>query len=62
MKKDAVMLLKKAIALHEKHMNGTAPTSDKSQMEMMMMMKESLAIMQGGKNMLAVSDKDMKNM
>jgi len=41
---------------------GAAPTSDKSQMEMMMMMKESLAIMQGSENMLAVPDKEIMNM
>lgn len=45
--------LEEAIALHEKHMNGTAPVSgpagDKSQLAMMNMMKASLAALTGRK-------------
>lgn len=43
--------LKAAIALHEKHMNGTAPTTgedgEKSQMKMMRMMKAALEFLTG---------------
>ena len=43
--------LQEAIALHEKHMNGTAPTTgaagEKSQMEMMDQMKKALAALKG---------------
>lgn len=43
--------LKDAIALHEKHMNGTAPTTgadgEKSQMKMMLMMKAALGYLTG---------------
>lgn len=46
-------LLERAIALHVKHMNGTAPTTGpagmKSQMEMMNLMKSALAMMRRGK-------------
>ena len=45
--KEAAAWLKKAIALHEKHMNGSAPTTgkegEKSQMLMMEQMKNALA-------------------
>lgn len=45
--KEAVSWLKKAIALHEKHMNGSAPTTgkegEKSQMLMMEQMENALA-------------------
>lgn len=50
--KEAVAWLKKAIALHEKHMNGSAPTTgkegEKSQMLMMEQMKNALAELGGG--------------
>ncbi len=46
-------LLERAIALHAKHMNGTAPTTGpmgmKSQMEMMNMMKSALMMLRRGK-------------
>jgi hypothetical protein len=53
MKKDlAIRELEKAIALHRKHMNGTAPTTgkegEKSQMEMMQMMQRALSALKGG--------------
>lgn len=40
---DAVEWLKKAIARHERHMDGSEPTSDASQMQMMKEMKNALA-------------------
>lgn len=40
---EAIAWLKKAIARHERHMNGTEPTSDASQMKMMDEMKKALA-------------------
>ena len=50
--KEAAAWLKKAIALHEKHMNGSAPTTgkegEKSQMLMMEQMKNALAELGGG--------------
>lgn len=50
--KEAAAWLKKAIALHEKHMNGSAPTTgkegEKSQMFMMEQMKNALAELEGG--------------
>ena len=50
--KEAAAWLKKAIALHEKHMNGSAPTTgaagEKSQMLMMTQMKNALAELEGG--------------
>ncbi len=50
--KEAAAWLKKAIALHEKHMNGSAPTTgkegEKSQMLMMEQMKNALAELRGG--------------
>lgn len=50
--KEAAAWLKKAIALHEKHMNGSAPTTGKegerSQMLMMEQMKNALAELDGG--------------
>lgn len=50
--KEAAAWLKKAIALHEKHMNGSAPTTgkegEKSQMLMMEQMKNALAELEGG--------------
>lgn len=53
---EAVKLLEQAIALHEKHMNGTAPTTGaagmRSQMEMMRMMQGALQAL-NGRNMLA---------
>lgn len=46
-------LLERAIALHAKHMNGTAPTTGpagmKSQMEMMNLMKSALLVLRRGK-------------
>jgi hypothetical protein len=49
----AETLLEKAIALHAKHMNGTAPTTGpmgmKSQMEMMNMMKSALLLLRRNK-------------
>lgn len=49
----AETLLEKAIALHAKHMNGTAPTTGpagmKSQMEMMNMMKVALVMLRRSK-------------
>lgn len=49
MVEQAEEILEKAIALHAKHMNGTAPTTgpmgDKSQMEMMNMMNKVLVIL-----------------
>lgn len=46
-------LLERAIALHAKHMNGTAPTTGpagmKSQMEMMNLMKGALLVLRRGK-------------
>jgi hypothetical protein len=52
MQKDiAIRELEKAIELHRKHMNGSAPTTgkdgEKSQMEMMMMMRRALAALKG---------------
>ena len=50
--KEAAAWLEKAIALHEKHMNGSAPTTgkegEKSQMLMMEQMKNALAELEGG--------------
>ena len=50
--KEAAAWLKKTIALHEKHMNGSAPTTgkegEKSQMLMMEQMKNALAELEGG--------------
>lgn len=47
----AIIYLKAAIALHEKHMNGTAPTTgpagEKSQSEMMEMMRSALSALGG---------------
>lgn len=62
MAKDAAVPLRAAIKLHEQHMNGTAPTSDKSQMEMMTLMKEALSLMTGKKNALGMSDEAMRDM
>lgn len=46
----AIAKLREAIALHEKHMNGSAPTTgaagEKSQMAMMKMMREALYALQ----------------
>lgn len=46
-------LLERAIVLHAKHMNGTAPTTGpagmKSQMEMMNLMKSALLVLRRGK-------------
>lgn len=51
-KEGARELLEKAIALHAKHMNGTAPTTGpagmRSQMEMMDLMKRALKALKGG--------------
>ncbi|MDJ0363583.1 DUF935 family protein [Hymenobacter sp. H14-R3] len=48
---EATKWLRKAIELHEKHMNGTAPTTgkegEKSQMEMMTQMKNAFAALTG---------------
>lgn len=48
---EAKKLLEQAIALHEKHMNGTEPTTgpagDASQMKMMRMMTRALAALRG---------------
>jgi hypothetical protein len=48
---DAEELLRDAIALHQKHMDGTAPTTGpagmRSQMEMMRLMKAALSAMKG---------------
>jgi len=41
----AAKWLKKAIALHEGHMNGSVPTSDKSQKEMMVQMMSAYALL-----------------
>lgn len=50
--KEAAAWLKKAIALHEKHMNGSAPTTgkegEKSQMLMMEQMKNALSELESG--------------
>ena len=47
----AMVFLRRAIALHEKHMNGTAPTTgpagERSQAEMMTMMRRALAALTG---------------
>ena len=43
----AISWLQKAIKLHEKHMNGTAPTDKESQSEMMTQMKNALSSLQG---------------
>lgn len=49
---EAKRLLSQAIALHQKHMNGTAPTTGAagmaSQMQMMDLMKEALRAMNSG--------------
>ena len=49
---EAIAWLKKAIALHKKHMNGTAPTTgsdgEKSQMLMMTQMKNALSELESG--------------
>jgi hypothetical protein len=57
----AVAKLREAIALHEKHMNGTAPTTgpagEKSQMAMMDMMKAALkALTQSGAHAALLSN------
>lgn len=44
---EAAAPLEKAIQIHEGHMNGTVPTSDQSQMEMMTLMQEALAELRG---------------
>jgi len=69
MMKDAILHLKLAIALHKKHMDGSAPIAgkegEKSQIELMHHMEESMTFMVAHhkkKNMLAVSDSDMKGM
>lgn len=65
MKKDATVPLKAAIALHKKHMDGTAPTTGKdgmkSQMLMMSQMEAALAILQDD-SMLGMSDEAMSVM
>lgn len=52
----AVSKLKQAIALHEKHMDGSAPTTGaagmKSQMAMMEMMKDALKAIRPGRGLL----------
>jgi len=48
--------LQKAIRLHEKHMNGSAPTDKASQSEMMMQMKNALSSLQGGSNPMGGMD------
>lgn len=57
--------LKAAIALHEKHMNGTAPTTgadgEKSQMKMMRMMKAALDYLTGKEEDAEQSDGNSKN-
>lgn len=57
--------LKDAIALHEKHMNGTAPTTgadgEKSQMKMMRMMKAALDYLTGKEEDAEQSDGNSKN-
>lgn len=48
----AIAKLREAIALHEKHMDGTAPTTGpagkRSQEAMMRMMRDALSALQGG--------------
>lgn len=46
----AIDWLKKAIKLHQAHMDGTEPTSDTSQMKMMDQMKKALAALTGDLN------------
>lgn len=53
----AITRLREAIVLHEKHMNGSAPTTGpagiRSQKEMMRMMQDALsALKSGGQNEL----------
>jgi len=45
--KAAIAWLEKAIARHERHMNGSEKTSEASQMKMMQEMKKALAALQG---------------
>lgn len=63
----AISWLKKAIKLHEAHMDGSEPTSDASQMRMMSMMKKALAALDddedaapmsgmGGKSIITVRE------
>jgi hypothetical protein len=56
----ATSFLKKAVALHEKHMNGTAPTTgatgEKSQMKMMEQMKAALAELEGKESGTKMAD------
>lgn len=63
---NGVDLLAKAIAIHEKHMNGKLPTTgpegEKSQMEMMDLMKEAFNLLSGKKDMKMNNDsKDFFN-
>lgn len=47
---DATTDLADAIAMHEKHMNGTLPTSDASQQEMMNLMKSAYSDLTAGRS------------
>lgn len=63
MRNNAEVPLKAAIKLHAAHMDGSAPTSRKSQMEMMTLMEEALGMLVGKEpNMLGMSDNAMKDM
>lgn len=57
----AASLLREAIALHEKHMNGSAPTTGaagmRSQMEMMRMMKDAYALIAPRNSLLGLLSK-----
>jgi hypothetical protein len=58
---EAEDLLMDAISLHQKHMDGTAPTTGpagmRSQMEMMRLMKAALAAMKGrGGNVVSMAN------
>lgn len=59
----AVTLLQQAIELHEKHMDGRAPTTGplgmKSQMEMMDMMTGALAALRGANRLTGLLGHDM---
>lgn len=48
-KDDAIKFLRKAVKIHEGHMDGSIPTSDESQEEMMSLMKSALSSLEESK-------------
>ena len=55
-------LLKKAIKLHKGHMDGSVPTSDKSQMELMNLTKNALELLGGNMDEMEIKKKVLQEM